>query len=841
MALKPGKYDSLKPDIELTDYKTKKSYGLRLDGSGALQIGTVSQDDTVHIRAAGKRVGDFDEQRSWKGGRGIDSLSDNPEGYWDSENAWTLSSGRVHQSLLWQFSRGLKSADFDLPSKTKSLTWKPVMPGTYLSISWTSMGFVCDYIRMWIRKVGTPGTLTIRLHSDSGGNPSTVEKTMTLGVSDVDDVVSVFHKIALPSTLTMSAATYHISVYADSADNTNNHWEVGGYNGGTVGKSSADDSTWSDADFDMFFYASPADVERRWFSFFLDGAMYVADRKTGGSASQLWINGDRGIATSGGSTTLTDSAKSWTTNRWAGAFVRIIKGVGAGQIREIASNTGTALTVTSSWSVSPTSTSEYIIYGTEWFTEITSTGLGVISSSPLVVNGIVYFPIVSGGLIRRMIWNPATPGYSFANDGGSVADFLESISTPTGTFVASAKLNGDVTWAPATAWSATPADLVFGIIKHVGSSTHNVTGILQRESLLWIFKEDGIWNMDANLNALSVSGGFSKNPSSYNGRSAVVHQQFLYYSWGHTLIRAYGVSHDDVGQDWSGHGLPEGREGYVSSLDSYTSALFVGTDAGEGVSSVHIFDGIGWHEVFRGFGAGENVTRVTIQPCQGTRNRTWIHCGDVFVFQEMPYLKSSPRLDSGVRYMHEAVIESSAIDMGTASGLPKFIKELTVFSKNLGVGQTIAVDYQVDDDVHTSSWTQATELHTSPESTAFLGLENIRKFAYRLRIHSSDNTVPVEILGVVPNGYARVPFKMMWTLRCRADNVITNGKYAKPDELMRWLLDNARYPGRIEMTSQYELAHKYFVIVHPPRMFPYKPGFAGQPEESVFTIALEEA
>jgi hypothetical protein len=57
---------------------------------------------------------------------------------------------------------------------------------------------------------------------------------------------------------------------------------------------------------------------------------------------------------------------------------------------------------------------------------------------------------------------------------------------------------------------------------------------------------------------------------------------------------------------------------------------------------------------------------------------------------------------------------------------------------------------------------------------------------------------------------------------------------------MRWLLDNARYPGRIEMQSQYELAHKFFVIIHPPRMFPYKPAQNGQAEESIFTLVLQE-
>ena len=72
--IRPGKYNPLKPDIELFDYKSKKRFGLKLDGTSALQIGTISQDDTVHVRNQGKRVGDFDEQRDWKGSKTTELL-----------------------------------------------------------------------------------------------------------------------------------------------------------------------------------------------------------------------------------------------------------------------------------------------------------------------------------------------------------------------------------------------------------------------------------------------------------------------------------------------------------------------------------------------------------------------------------------------------------------------------------------------------------------------------------------------------------------------------------------------------------------------------------------------
>jgi hypothetical protein len=70
-----------------------------------------------------------------------------------------------------------------------------------------------------------------------------------------------------------------------------------------------------------------------------------------------------GTATGGTSTTLVNSAKAWGTNMWANYQVRITSGTGAGQIRVVASNTGTTLTVSSAWTVTPDATSTYNVQG----------------------------------------------------------------------------------------------------------------------------------------------------------------------------------------------------------------------------------------------------------------------------------------------------------------------------------------------------------------------------------------------------------------------------------------------------------------------------------------------
>jgi hypothetical protein len=72
-----------------------------------------------------------------------------------------------------------------------------------------------------------------------------------------------------------------------------------------------------------------------------------------------------GTATEGASNTLTNAAKNWTVNQWANYQIRITAGTGAGQIRVIASNTATAVTVSSAWTITPDATSAYVIEGND--------------------------------------------------------------------------------------------------------------------------------------------------------------------------------------------------------------------------------------------------------------------------------------------------------------------------------------------------------------------------------------------------------------------------------------------------------------------------------------------
>jgi hypothetical protein len=89
-------------------------------------------------------------------------------------------------------------------------------------------------------------------------------------------------------------------------------------------------------------------------------------------ATPAWIDSGfrsfaSGTATAGTTTSLTNMSKGWAVNQWANSQLRITAGTGAGQIRTVASNTATTLTLSSAWSTAPDATSQYSLEGNDDF------------------------------------------------------------------------------------------------------------------------------------------------------------------------------------------------------------------------------------------------------------------------------------------------------------------------------------------------------------------------------------------------------------------------------------------------------------------------------------------
>lgn len=445
-------------DISFSD--GEQTFGVRLDGGPkGIQELPVSPS-TLLVNQQGGKYGDWDpanshlQQDDWTGGRGQEKFVDDPSKFFDSQAAWTLTPGRVLNGPQWRLAAGMSQKNFSLPG---NMSWYKMIAGSgnarYRARSFTDSGSTsAEQIYIWIRRRGAPGTLTLELCANSGNAPSTVLATATVTTASVTDTISVFRAMDWAGTVNLTGGTlYWVKVYGASTDNSVNHWEVGADPTGVTsgaGKTSADGSTWSDNTIGMYFWLSNissanvainAYYRQDWKLFFMEGATYAVSRyrapytvTASDTDSLLFINGDRGtVSSSASQLTVTDSTKSWTTNQWAGAKVRLIAGPGDGEWRAIASNTSTALTVSPAFNATQTTATRYIIYDTPTWTAITS---GVPSDFVVtdveVVNGIAFFARGGAAAICQFRSNPTTSAHEFDTTETLKCQLLRALNHP---------------------------------------------------------------------------------------------------------------------------------------------------------------------------------------------------------------------------------------------------------------------------------------------------------------------------------------------------------------------------------------------------------------------------
>lgn len=100
-----------------------------------------------------------------------------------------------------------------------------------------------------------------------------------------------------------------------------------------------------------------------------DGAAIAA-----AAGAMTRVDEDAGQATAGAARTLTDSLQAWRPEEWRGAIVQIVAGTGSGQVRRVAHNTATVLTIegmlagawVGDWVTIPDATSQYRLHRSHW-------------------------------------------------------------------------------------------------------------------------------------------------------------------------------------------------------------------------------------------------------------------------------------------------------------------------------------------------------------------------------------------------------------------------------------------------------------------------------------------
>jgi hypothetical protein len=368
----------------------------------------------------------------------------------------------------------------------------------------------------------------------------------------------------------------------------------------------------------------------------------------------------------------------------------------------------------------------------------------------------------------------------------------------------------------------------FGSDISIGDDSRPITSLYDHDSKLYAFKPDGRYLIDPSGTASKQIGDIGFIRSENNGEAALSHGLFTYFSWGgYTLQRLYDSSgnHDlnSIGPDKDA-GLPDERRGRIVDLLGHPIGILAAVDAGsERISSVLALDTtkIGWHEIFRSWEIGQRVRNLTWQDCPGMRPRLWIGVGGELVYQEWPQETFNPLRDNGLKFQHECVLVMGSIDMGAAR-LPKFIKEMSLISENLRTGIEVHLDYQVDEDIGSTTWIRAETFYSSPEDGLSIHAGNVRKIRARLRLLTNDAEIPPVAIATVVEGFARTPLKYQWNMRIKVSDTQRelSGMNVDhdPDEFLNWLKDAAIGARKVYMRSIWEQMDSKYVIVEPPSL-----------------------
>ena len=837
---------------DVTPTSDQDKYSLALQDQAGLWYGLDVPFSQIFVKtnnaqAPLQRVG----MNSFHAGRGFDRYTPEQYGLYDSRNGWSTTPGKYHATLLMKWGRGLRDAVSSMPD-ANGVTFKPLVGSTKcLDVTFVpSANFTAAKLILIIRRkvpagaAGVPGTLTAEICADSGGFPSTVLETATLTSSTLTDVTSEYYVWTISEALT-SGTTYHLKVYGASGDRAEACWEIG-CDPSAAGLRNAADSSWSTNSvataYSPYYRITDADIACTYKPFIWDGVLYlirIYDNLS--TSSRLFLNGVRGRAVgTQSSTTLKDTghgsygATNWTTNRFANCYVRIIRGTGQGQVRLISSNDADTLTVSTAWDVTPvTADSEYMVFGCDWFVELGTTGLGVVTGEPAVQNGIVYFPQNDTVNIRIMQMD-----YTDADDH---AFDVESTNNNKGYFLSegydpvlfsglwranNAAATGtpnspkvSVAFAP-TSPLGTPVtfgtDVLFGTSIPCGDNTNRITGINMHADILHVRKEDGLFVIQNNQ-AARIRIGVETAPDITNGRAAVTAaDKNLYIGFQNDMFLITGSGAYPTRLN---NNLPSNRSGYVADLEAAKGWIFAAVDAGaSGYSSVMKFslDTASWSEQIRGFFLGRRITSVQWQnpPDTDARPRLWWGIAGEMMFQEFPLNGVRPLDDTSIKYQHETEIILPTIDLYTTD--PKYFATLTINTKGLAqegdteAGHEIVVEYQADNDIGGSTWYFIGSIKRGPTGSVRIQRGNKRALRLRLRPISSEATDPVVIESISSTLFSRNQLANSWTVyfKVSGDDDEQNGQ-----ELLNWLRAQAQIADELTLFSKFRLYHQRKVTI----------------------------
>jgi len=797
-------------------------------------------------------------QKDWSGGRGQEDFEDDRSRFMDSKHAMTWFDGQIMIGPQSYYASGHRSLNQSLPG---NLGWEAhTASKRYFANKFTpTANYTAANIYIWLRRPNYNSIIySVGLYTDSAGEPGSVISGATGAITDSDisdhsyDSGLVGFGLGTPAALT-SGTTYWVVVF-----NALEFPEVGGNPTRTNGLASADGTTWVASSQDMYSRVTDAGIEAEFKFFEYKKALYAITFPDDGTASKLYLNGDRGAAdsNSGDKSKLNDATKSWTTNEWANAVAIITRGTGAEERlpwRTISSNTATALTVAPNWNVAHDTTTEYVIVGTSKWQEITGHGLTVPVTDVLVSKDKIlfaqgdYLSTASPVDMRRARFynNAGTWTAAYASE-GSKARWLAQTWDPVDGLVVWRGLNdegtGEIAVAKGIATTYSAGSISFGADIEIGNDRDElITGLENYGSpeTLWILTTSGIWRIVNDVAERVPIREMNAVRSELNGHAHLVHGVYLYFSLLHSVERYYDNNLDDMGPSRDA-GLPSERQGPVSAFVGYPGIFFASIDAGQSKkSSTLVWNQRGWHEVYRAHFEdafaykAKRIRNLYIQPIPGAAvDRLWYSEGADIAYMNLPSNTFNPSHDENFRFHHEGHVITSWMYAGLQD-VQKLFKSMKIFAEGLSAGnQIVQIDYQTDGDTLASQWTTVSgDFDTVPvEEVDLSSTDNVtgRRIRFRIRLTTNDNTKTPKVKAIVLEALGRISTKYRYSFVFRAADEDTDiegdeiSDYTRVETLTAKLEDWANSATALTMRCIYSPYDNKTVLLDPTSLRPVR-------------------
>jgi hypothetical protein len=246
----------------------------------------------------------------------------------------------------------------------------------------------------------------------------------------------------------------------------------------------------------------------------------------------------------------------------------------------------------------------------------------------------------------------------------------------------------------------------------VGPGDIPIVNMLSYGGQLYVAREDGLWIIDDNDAARQLVN-FSTERHANNFKTMAVWQGHMYFSIRHKLYRYTGSTFMDVTPNRYDEVFPYKSYGDFDDLTPrgrflYCTARNTETTYDE---TLLCYDGVGWHKLWD---VVQDAYVINCMNLSTVNDYLWLNYTEsatTTAYIELQSLSDLPAAafeTSGNHYMYSSIFHAGFIDVD------KTFRSIRVWTNNCSATQTIAVDFAIDGNIDSDTWTSIGEINTSP-------------------------------------------------------------------------------------------------------------------------------